>query len=50
MWSCGGDKAAMRERIEYLSQCNRADTVFTEAWLPTIDSVGLPQISIIKAP
>ncbi|MBQ6062050.1 MAG: hypothetical protein IJK87_00280 [Prevotella sp.] len=39
LWSCGGDRDAMRERLAYVSQCNRADTVFTEAWLPTVDSL-----------
>ncbi len=34
------DKGAMRERLDYVSQCNRADTVFTEAWLPTVDSLA----------
>ena len=29
----------MRVRLDYVSQCNRADTVFTEAWLPTMDSL-----------
>ena len=33
------DKNAMRERLDYVSQCNRADTVFTEAWLPLVDSL-----------
>ena len=33
------DKGAMRERLDYVSQCNRADTVFTEAWLSTVDSL-----------
>lgn len=33
------DKRAMRERLDYVSQCNRADTVFTEEWLPTVDSL-----------
>ena len=37
--SCSHDKGAMRERMDYVSQCNRADTVFTEAWLPTVDSL-----------
>ena len=37
--SCSDDKGAMRERLEYVSQCNRADTVFTEAWLSTVDSL-----------
>ena len=30
---------AMRQRLKYVSDCNRADTVFTERWLPTIDSL-----------
>ena len=34
------DKEAMRQRLDYVSQCNRADTVFTEAWLPTVDSLA----------
>ena len=33
------DSEAMRQRLSYVSQCNRADTVFTEAWLPTVDSL-----------
>ena len=33
------DKRAMRERLDYVSQCNHADTVFTEEWLPTVDSL-----------
>ncbi|MBQ5981840.1 MAG: hypothetical protein IJL54_06710 [Prevotella sp.] len=33
------DNEAMRQRISYVSQCNRADTVFTEKWLPTVDSL-----------
>ncbi|MBR6936196.1 MAG: hypothetical protein IKH63_01265 [Prevotella sp.] len=33
------DNSTMRERLDYVSQCNRADTVFTEAWLPTVDSL-----------
>ena len=33
------DNEAMRQRLSYVSQCNRADTVFTEAWLPTVDSL-----------
>ncbi len=37
--SCSPDKEAMRERLAYVSQCNRADTVFTEVWLPTVDSL-----------
>jgi hypothetical protein len=39
LWSCGGDRDAMRERLDYVSQCNRADTMFTEAWLSTVDSL-----------
>ena len=30
---------AMRQRLQYVSACNRADTVFTERWLPTVDSL-----------
>ena len=30
---------AMRQRLKYVSDCNRADTVFTERWLPTLDSL-----------
>ena len=33
------DYEAMCQRLSYVSQCNRADTVFTEAWLPTVDSL-----------
>ena len=33
------DNEAMHQRLSYVSQCNRADTVFTEAWLPTVDSL-----------
>lgn len=29
----------MRERLQYVASCNRADTVFTERWLPTVDSL-----------
>lgn len=29
----------MRQRLQYVSDCNRADTVFTERWLPTVDSL-----------
>ena len=29
----------MRQRLKYVSDCNRADTVFTERWLPTVDSL-----------
>ena len=30
---------AMQQRLKYVSDCNRADTVFTERWLPTLDSL-----------
>ena len=30
---------AMRQRLKYVRDCNRADTVFTERWLPTVDSL-----------
>ena len=33
------DHEAMRQRLKYVSDCNRADTVFTERWLPTVDSI-----------
>ena len=33
------DNEAMCQRLSYVSQCNRADTVFTEKWLPTVDSL-----------
>ena len=33
------DHEAMRQRLQYVSDCNRADTVFTERWLPTVDSL-----------
>ena len=32
-------KEDMRLRLDYVSRCNRADTVFTEAWLPRLDSL-----------
>jgi hypothetical protein len=38
MFSCT-DKGDMRERLDYMSRCNRADTVFSEKWLPTVDSL-----------
>ena len=38
MFSCT-DKGEMRERLDYMSRCNRADTVFSEKWLPTVDSL-----------
>ena len=33
------DHEAMRQRLQYVSDCNRADTVFSERWLPTVDSL-----------
>lgn len=30
---------SMRERLNYVSECNRADTVFTETWLTRVDSL-----------
>ena len=32
-------KEDMRLCLDYVSRCNRADTVFTEAWLPRVDSL-----------
>ena len=29
----------MRQRMEYVAACNRADTVFTVQWKPTVDSL-----------
>ena len=37
--ACTADHEAMRQRLKYVSDCNRADTVFTEQWLPTVDSL-----------
>ena len=37
--ACTADHEAMRQRLKYVSDCNRADTVFTERWLPTVDSL-----------
>ena len=37
--ACTADHEAMRQRLQYVSDCNRADTVFSEAWLPTVDSL-----------
>ncbi|MBR5698290.1 MAG: tetratricopeptide repeat protein, partial [Prevotella sp.] len=37
--ACTADHEAMRQRLQYVSDCNRADTVFTEQWLPTVDSL-----------
>lgn len=40
MTSCRhGRDDAMLQRLDYVSRCNRADTVFTERWLPTVDSL-----------
>ena len=33
------DREAMQERLAYVSACNRADTVFTARWVPTVDSL-----------
>lgn len=33
------DHHAMMQRLAYVSACNRADTVFTSRWLPTVDSL-----------
>ena len=33
------DHEAMRQRLKYVSDCNRADTVFSECWIPTVDSL-----------
>ena len=37
--ACSPDGDHMRQRLQYVSDCNRADTVFSEAWLPTVDSL-----------
>lgn len=39
LMACTADHEAMRQRLKYVSDCNRADTVFTERWLPTVDSL-----------
>ena len=36
---CGRGKQ-MRARLQYVAACNKADTVFTKAWLPTVDSLA----------
>ena len=36
---CSPDGSYMRQRLQYVSASNRADTVFTERWLPTVDSL-----------
>ncbi len=33
------DHEAMRQRLQYVSDCNRADTVFSARWFPTVDSL-----------
>ena len=38
--ACTGDLQHMRERLQYVADCNRADTVFTVRWLPTADSLA----------
>ena len=30
----------MRERMQYVAACNKADTVFSARWLPTVDSLA----------
>ena len=37
--ACSSHHEHMRERLQYVSDCNRADTVFTARWLPTVDSL-----------
>ena len=37
--ACTADHEAMRQRLKYVSDCNRADTMFTERWLPTVDTL-----------
>ena len=32
-------REAMRQRLQYVSACNRADTLFSARWLPTVDSL-----------
>ncbi|MBR1468962.1 MAG: hypothetical protein IJ605_02455 [Prevotella sp.] len=34
---CGGER--MRQRLQFVAACNEADTVFTKAWQPTVDSL-----------
>ena len=34
---CGGER--MRQRLQFVTACNEADTVFTKAWQPTVDSL-----------
>lgn len=37
--ACTADHEAMRQQLQYVSDCNRADTVFSARWLPTVDSL-----------
>ncbi len=30
----------MRQRLQFVAECNRSDTVFTERWQPTVDSLA----------
>ncbi len=34
-----GQSEQMRTRMQFVAECNRADTVFTERWMPTVDSL-----------
>ena len=36
--ACGRGEQ-MRQRLQFVAKCNRADTVFTERWQPTVDSL-----------
>ena len=36
---CGRGKQ-MRARLQYVAACNKADTVFSKRWLPTVDSLA----------
>ena len=36
---CSPDGSYMRQRLQYVSDCNRAETVFTARWLPTVDTL-----------
>ena len=37
--ACGRGER-MRQRLQFVAKCNRADTVFTARWLPTVDSLA----------
>ncbi len=37
--ACCTDYESMQERLAYVSACNRADTVFSVHWIPTVDSL-----------